>query len=421
MIMPTDFTDVNGDYIGFDKQKHTADSFTYRTDMSLWDTCRNVHSLYSLIAPDIQQDCIESLLTMADQGGCLPRWPMGEGYSGSMFGNPADIVLTESYLKGFDFDAEKTLSYMIEEADGINGLEDCVQETKTLKEYKYLPDDIITRYSVSKTLEYCWEFDAVSRLAGALGDNENERIFKERSLYYKNLWDNDTKYFRPKNSDGSWARIITGITSFFDDIFGTDIFRAYCEGGARHWRWSAQQDISGLIELFGSEEHFVKELDKFMKDASATRAAIDPGSGFWIGNQHDIHTPYLFNDAGRPDLTQKWVRWTLKNRFSTDTDGLDGNDDSGTLSAWYAFSALGFYPIAGTENYYLGSPIINSAVIKLENGKELRITVNNNSDKNIYVSEITFHGEKYDNTQFSHQMIENGGEILFEMSSIPKA
>ncbi|MBR4766676.1 MAG: glycoside hydrolase family 92 protein, partial [Clostridia bacterium] len=153
----------------------------------------------------------------------------------------------------------------------------------------------------------------------------------------------------------------------------------------------------------------------------ATRAAIDPGSGFWIGNQHDIHTPYLFNDAGRPDLTQKWVRWTLNNKFSTDTDGLDGNDDGGTLSAWYVFSALGFYPIAGTEKYYLGSPNINSAVIKLENGKELRITVNNNSDKNIYVSEITFHGEKYDNTQFSHQMIENGGEIIFEMSSIPKA
>ena len=158
-----------------------------------------------------------------------------------------------------------------------------------------------------------------------------------------------------------------------------------------------------------------------MKDASAERAAIDPGSGFWIGNQHDIHTPYLFNDAGRPDLTQKWVRWTLKNRFSTDSDGLDGNDDGGTLSAWYVFSALGFYPIAGTEKYYLGSPNINSAMIKLENGNELKITVNNNSNKNIYVSEITINGEKYEYSQFNHQMIQNGGEIIFEMSSIPKA
>lgn len=417
MIMPTDFTDCNGEYIGFDKKIHTAEGFTYRTDMSLWDTCRNVHSLYALIAPDIQRDCIESLLKMAEQGGSLPRWPMGAGYSGSMFGNPADIVLTESYLKGFDFDAEKALTFMIEQADGIKGLDDTMQETNVLKEYKYLPDDIITRYSVSKTLEYCWEFDAVSRLALALGDEKKGEELREKSLYYKNLWDNETKYFRPKNSDGSWGRIITGITSFFDDIFGTDYFRAYCEGGARHWRWGAQHDVQGMIELFGTKEYFIKELENFMEDASRERAAIDPGSGFWIGNQHDIHTPYLFNDAGRSDLTQKWVRWTLSNRFSTDIDGLDGNDDGGTLSSWYLFSALGFYPKAGTEKYYIGSPAVDSAIVTLENGNTIRITAENNSSQNIYVSQVKFNDTEFKGTEFTHNQIIDGIEMSFEMSS----
>ena len=418
MIMPTDFTDTNGEYSGFDKKTHTADGFTYRTDMSLWDTCRVTHALYSLTAPDIQRDCVESLLLMADQGGVLPRWPMGAGYSGSMFGCPADIVLTESYLKGFDFDARKAYEYMRGCADGKIGDSDLKNEINLFNEYGYLPDDLCTRYSVSKTLEYAWECDALARLAKALGEKEDYARFSERAGYYKNVWDSENKYFAPRNADGSFGKFTPYVTSFFDDIFGTDFFRAYCEGGARHWRWSAQQDVDGLIALFGGKEYFVSELEKFMKDASSQRAALDPGSGFWIGNQHDIHTPYLFGEAGRPDLTQKWVRWTLKNRFSTDIDGLDGNDDGGTLSSWYVFSALGFYPLAGTEYYYIGSPCVDSAVVKLENGKTLKITVNNQGEKNIYVESATLDGRPLDLVKISHDDITGGGELVFNMTDI---
>ena len=241
MIMPTDFTDADGSYLGFDKKIHNARGFTFRTDMSLWDTCRTTHSLYTLTAPDVQQDCIESLLAMADQSGVLPRWPMGSGESGSMFGNPANIVLTESYLKGFDFDADKALDYMVRCANGEIGDNDLRNELNSLNTYGYLPDDIINRYSVSKTLEFCWENAAVSRLAKAIGENETADDFANRSLYYKNLWDADRKYFMPRNADGSFRHVTTHITSFFDDIFGTDYFRAFCEGGADHWRWCAQQ------------------------------------------------------------------------------------------------------------------------------------------------------------------------------------
>ncbi|MBQ7596354.1 MAG: GH92 family glycosyl hydrolase [Clostridia bacterium] len=419
MIMPTDFTDADGSYLGFDKKVHTAQGCTYRTDMSLWDTCRTTHSLYTLAAPDVQRDCIESLLNMADHGGVLPRWPMGAGYSGSMFGNPANVVLSESYLKGFDFDAEKALDYMVRCANGEIGDNDLKNELNTLNEYGYLPDDIIDSYSVSKTLEFSWENAAISRLASALGKAEIAEDFAERSTYYKNIWDSDLKYFMPRNADGSFHPITTKMTSFFDDIFGTEIFRAFCEGGADHWRWCVQQDVPGLIELFGSEEIFIKELEKFMEDASLTRAAIDPGNGYWIGNQHDIHTPYLFIDAGRPDLTQKWVRWTLKNRFSTDINGLDGNDDGGTISAWYVFSSLGFYPIAGTNKYYIGSPAVDSADLALENGKKLTITVNGNSDKNIYVKSATLNGKPLNSFTVTHQELISGGELVFEMSPNP--
>ncbi len=419
MIMPTDFTDVNGDYLGFDKQVHKAEGYTYRTDMSLWDTCRTTHSLYTLIAPDIQQDCIESLLAMADQGGVLPRWPMGGGYSGSMFGNPANIVLAESYLKGFSFDAEKALDYMVRCANGEIGDSDLKKEMTTLNEYGYLPDDVIDRFSVSKTLEFSWENAAVARLAAALGHRETAADFAGRSLYYKNVWDPDMGYFMPRNADGSFHPVTTHITSFFDDLFGTRFFHAFCEGGADQWRYSAQQDPNGLIELFGSKEAFVKELEEFMENASPRRADIDPGTGYWIGNQHDIHTPYLFLAADRPDLTQKWVRWTLKERFSTDVNGLDGNDDGGTISAWYALSALGLYPNVGTDEYFIGSPAVNGAILTLENGKTLTVTVRNNSDKNVYVRSVTLNGEPVDDYTVTHAELLAGGELAFDMAPTP--
>ncbi|MBQ6019881.1 MAG: GH92 family glycosyl hydrolase [Clostridia bacterium] len=415
MLMPTDFTDANGEYRGFDGETHTAEGFTYRTDLSLWDTCRNAHALYTLIAPDVQTDSVESLLQMADQGGRLPRWPMGSGYSGSMFGNPANIVLTESYLKGLSFDAEKALSYMKASAEGEDAGRD---EAALYNEYGYLPDDLVERYSVSKTLEYAWEDAATAALAEALGHADDAEKYASRAQNYKNLWDEETKYFRPRNSDGSFAAIRPYLTSFIDDVLGTKAFRAYCEGSARQWRWSAVHDVDGMITLFGSKEYFVSELEKFMEDASPARAGIDPGSGYWIGNQHDIHTPYLFNDAGRPDLTQKWVRWTLKNRFSTDSDGLDGNDDGGTLSSWYVFSALGFYPIAGTDRYWIGSPCVDGATLTLPNGNTLKITANNQSGKNVYVASVTFNGAPLASPYLTHAQLLEGGELVFEMTDV---
>ncbi|MBR4450242.1 MAG: GH92 family glycosyl hydrolase [Clostridia bacterium] len=415
MIMPTDFTDSDGEYFGFDGKTHSADGFTYRTDLSLWDTCRNVHSLYTLICPDIQRDSIYSLLEMREQGGKLARWPMGAGYSGSMFGNPAVIMLSESIIKNLDFDYEKAYDYMKSAAEGQNVSDDTERDIKLFNEKGYIPDDMTDRYSVSKTLEFAWQDSALANAAEKLGKEDDAEIYSKRAGYYKNIWNPEKKYFMPKDSGGSYGRIYPYITSFIDDIFGTKLIKAFCEGSARQWRWSAFHDTEGMINLFGSKEFFVSELETFMKDSSSERAALDPGSGFWIGNQHDIHTPYLFNDAGRPDLTQKWVRWTLQNRFSTDIDGLDGNDDGGTLSAWYVFSALGFYPVAGTDKYWTGSPLVESAELTLAGGKKLSVIVNNYTENSIYVDSVEINGKRIENNSFTHYDIVNGGEIVFTM------
>ncbi len=419
MIMPTDFTDVNGEYLGFDKAAHKAEGYTYRTDMSLWDTCRTTHPLYTLIAQDIQTDCLNSLVDMAEKGGGnLPRWPMGAGYSSSMFGDSANIVITESYLKGItDFDVEaayEAMKYSSENETRKAGR----NFVDLYNEYGYIPQDIEgVNKSVARTLEYAWEDAAIASLAKALGKDDDAKKYTEKSMNYKNIFNSETKYFQARNSDGSFVwNFSPYITEFYDAVMIKKFADCYSEGSARHWRWAAQHDIEGMIELFGSKEYFVSELEKFMKDASLTRAAVDPGHGYWIGNQHDIHTPYLFSNAGRPDLTQKWVRWTLKNRFSDDINGLDGNDDGGTTSTWYIFSALGFYPLAGTDKYWIGSPNIDSAEITLSNGKTLKITAENQSDKNIYVSSVTLNGEELDGCYVTHSQLMNGGELVFKMS-----
>lgn len=419
MIMPSDATDVNGEYLGFDKEVHTAEGYTYRTDMSLWDTSRNTHSLYTLIAADVQNDCLNSLVEMAKAGGSLPRWPQGAGYTSSMFGDPTNIVITESYLKGFtDFDVETAYEYMKKSSDSKTEKDgrDFIDEYNT---YGYVPYDIdTTRKSVSRTLEYSWEDGAIASLATALGYTEDAEKYYEKSMNYKNLFNTDNNYFQAKDSEGEFIKTFNpNITYFYDEILPIKLANGYCEGSAKQWRWSATHDIEGMIALFDSEEYFVSELEQFMEEASPTRAYIDPGAGFWIGNQHDIHTPYLFSDAGRSDLTQKWVRWTLAERFSTDINGLDGNDDGGTISAWYVFSSMGFYPLAGTDKYWIGSPNVDSAEITLSNGNTLKVIAKNQSATNVYVKSVKLNGVELTGNYITHEQLTGGGELVFEMSA----
>ncbi len=415
--MPTTFNDVNGQYMGFDKKVHLADGFTYYTDLSLWDTFRTLHPLYTLIAPDEQLDMVRSLIKMGEQGGALPRWPSGYGYTGSMLGSPADMVVAETYLKGItDFDVEKAYELMRkiallktpkgEQHSDRRGIESYLK-------YGYCAADEMDE-AVSKTLEYAWADDAISRLAVALGHEEDAKMFKEHSLFYKNVWNPETQYFQPRNSDGKFVEKFKPLQLTYTD-WDNEYTDDYVEGSALQWRYAVPFDAQGLISLFESEDYFIDELNDFFALSAPGLNNWTPGSYYWHGNEPDINSAYLFNDAGRPDLTQKWVRWILENKYDTTYVGLDGNDDGATLSAWYIFSSLGLYPLAGSDIYQIGSPLFLEAVIKTGNDT-LIIKAPENSDKNIYVKSLNLNDSTFTRRWLRHSELQNGAVLQFEMS-----
>jgi predicted alpha-1,2-mannosidase len=420
--MPTVFNDVNDEYRGFDKSIHKAEGFRYFTDFSLWDTFRTVHPLYNLIAREDQRDMLRSLVEMAKAGGSLPRWAAGCGYTNCMMGTPADAMVAEAYLKGIrDFDIETAYAAMRQTAltgppggsrfAGRKGL------TPYLK-HGYCPSDKMSK-AVSQTLEYAYEDHALSLLAKELGREEDAATFGKHGQFYRNLWNPATQYFQPRDSRGDFSGEFRPLLLTYTDLKGkyTD---DYVEGSALQWRWDVPHDAEGLISLFESREYFVSELNNFFTNSKKKMGAWNPGSYYWHGNEPDIHAAYLFNAAGRPDLTQKWVRWILDTRYSDDFVGLDGNDDGGTLSAWYVLSALGFYPIAGTTRYELGAPLFEKAEVHIGDAA-LEITAENYAPENIYVQKVWLNNAPLDRTWFTHDEIAQGGALRFEMGKNPAA
>jgi predicted alpha-1,2-mannosidase len=411
---------VNGDYIGFDKKVHKAVNFRYFTDLSLWDTFRTIHPLFTLIATKDQRDMMVSLTRMCEQGGVLPRWPSGCGYTGSMLGASADIVLAESYLKGItDFDAESAYQAMRKAALAIDipkeGFKPRENMTECLK-YRYCPADLMDE-AVSKTLEYAYADDAVSKLAMALGHREDAIMFSEHSEYYRNIWNPKTQYFQPRNSTGEFVEKFKPLMLVYldpDNEYTDD----YVEGSALQWRWALFFNGEGLVSLFRDKEYFVNELNDFFAKSDSTVGSWYPGPYYWHGNEPDIHAAYLFNYAGRPDLTQKWARWILDNKYKPDYDGIDGDDDAGTLSAWYIFSSLGFYPVAGSDIYQVGAPLFRKAEVKTGD-KTLTIITENYAPQNKYVRRLWLNDKQVDRSWLKHSELINGGTLRFEMSSKP--
>ena len=418
--MPTVFNDVNGEYFGFDRQVHQADGFRYFTDLSLWDTFRTLHPLYSIIAPADQRDMMVSLVRMSKEGGWLPRWPSGNGYTGSMLGTPADITITEAWLKGIrDFDVEYAYQSMRttalgptprgSEFSGRRGIESYLK-------YRYCAADMMDE-AVSKTLEYAWADYSIGQLAEALGNKEDAVLFAEHAQYYHNTWNPKTQYFHPRNANGVFVENFKPLLLTYLDLkekYTDD----YVEGSALQWRWAVPFDAQGLISLFASPEIFVSELNDFFAKSDPAMGKWNPGPYYWHGNEPDIHSAYLFNEAGRPDLTQKWVRWIMDNKYDTSYKGLDGNDDGATLSSWYIFSSLGFYPIAGSDVYQIGAPLFRRAEVKI--GEHiLLIEADNYAPENRYVQQIWFNDTILNRNWIRHAEIASGGVLRFEMAATP--
>jgi predicted alpha-1,2-mannosidase len=363
---------------------------------------RTTHSLYTLVQPQIQLDSLHSLQAMAEAKGFYPRWPQGAGESGSMFGDPAFFLLAESYFKGMDFDYEKTVPFILQSRARREN--DC--------QFMACPVDI--HYSVSRAQEYAWADHRAAEFFMGIGETDLANEYFSYAKIIEQMWDPKQRYFVPLR-DGKHLKIKPHLLQFIDVKKWN--YDAYAEGSPHQWRYSMQQDPKRLIELMGGNEKFSLELNKFMQGASKRVAAINPTGRYWHGNQHDLHAIYLFNEAGRADLTQKWARWAERTRYQLKTNGIDGNDDGGTLSAWYVLNALGLYPQIGTNRYWLGSPVINRAVLKNPKG-DITISTLNQGPKNVYVKRVYLNGELFEGTSITHQQL-LGSHLEFYMSDKP--
>jgi predicted alpha-1,2-mannosidase len=411
-VLPTNQSEAGGWYMGFDRQAHQSDDFEFYSDLSLWDTFRTYHPLIELIQPGLNRDVIVSMQKIYEQGGGYPRWAQGIGETEVMIGTHADTVIADSYLKGnTDIDIETIYEGLREHAVGRTapGGRSAIEDWLALG---YVAEDHKDQ-SVSRTQEYALNDYCLAQLADTLGREADYDMFMERAYNYRNVWDDETGFFRPRLADGSW-----------DPDFTTDVglvpnSNGFTEGNARHWLWFVLHDIPDLIELFGGAEPFVSRLDEFLTLGMPLRTQLMAQPYYWHGNEPDMHAAYLFNYAGRPDLAQYWVRWIMENRYDDTPNGIDGNDDGGTLSAWYIFSALGFYPWPCTNTYAIGSPLFEHAIVKVGD-HELEVIAHNVGQKNIYVRSVALNGQPLDKPWFDHADIAAGGTLEFEMAPTPQ-
>ncbi len=410
--MPSLYSDVNGRHRAFDGSIAADAGSEFYSDMSLWDTYRTLHPLLTWLTPSYQRDFVRSLVEMGRARGSLPRWPFAHRDGASMIGTPADIVIADSYLKGIrDFDWQRAYALMVSTAvwgDPYN-MRRCVDDYNTLGHCT--ADN--TNGSVSVTQENMWADFAISRFAQAIGKEEDALFFADRADAFDTLWDAENGFFRAKKRDGSWALPALDPLNHTDD---------YTEGNAWQYLWLVPWNVEKLATLLGGVDAALAKLDHFFTKSQETPKPYlgdirMPDNYYWHGNEPDLHAPYLYAMWGEPKRGAPVIRWVMESRYGTGPDGLDGNDDGGTLSAWYIFSALGFYPIPATTRYWIGTPIFEKAVIRLENGRTLTIRAPGTSEKNIYVGAVYVDGKRINRHYLEHEELTTSREIVFEMTS----
>ncbi|PWU18325.1 MAG: hypothetical protein C5B49_07370 [Bdellovibrio sp.] len=409
-------------YRGFDRKKQAAADHEFYSDLSLWDTFRTVQPLYNLVAKREQLDIVRSMLDMDRQSGRLPRWAGPLGHADSMLGLPASMVIVESILKNLpltDAEIQQAFAAMNLQASGAETNDkrqslgnECLKETLTLG---YCPAEI--EGSVSYTLEYSYADFAHSLLAEKLGDSNRASQYRARAKNFTHLWNASEQAFVPRFRDGGFETDFKLNENYY---LGTSkAKRGYFEGSPNQWRWYVPYDPETLISLFGGREKFVAQLYEFFAKSNPELGAANPGPYYWHGNEPDIGSVYLFINAGRPDLTQRWVRWIFKNKYALGSKATDGDDDAGTLSAWFVLSSLGFYPVAGTTRYMIGSPLFQEATLDLGDNRSLKIVAKGSDAQTPYVRSVKINGVPLENPWFDHQQIGDGGLIEFEMSAQP--
>lgn len=416
MLAPTIYSDMDGAYYGPDKQVHQADGWTNYSTFSLWDTYRAAHPLYTYIEPQRVNDMVKSFLAFSEQNGRLPVWNFYGSETDMMIGYHAVPVIVDAYLKEIgDFDPKKALAACVATAniDEYRGI-------GLYKKYGYVPYDVTDHYnsenwSLSKTLEYAYDDYCIARMAEKLGEKQIADEFYKRSRNYKNVYNSQTTFMQPRNNKGS----------FIEDFSPDDYTPHICESNGWQYFWSVQQDVDGLISLVGGKERFAQKLDSmFTYNPSADENLPIFSTGmigqYAHGNEPSHHVIYLFNAIGQPWKTQKYAAEVMHELYKNTPAGLCGNEDCGQMSAWYVFSAMGFYPVDPISGKYeIGTPMYPEMKMHLANGKIFTILAPAVSKENIYIQSVKLDGKPYDKSYITHEQIMNGSIFEFEMGNKP--
>ena len=416
-LSPTVYMDTDGQYKGLDQNIHKANGFINYTTFSLWDTYRALHPLFNIIQPKRNRDMIRSMMAHYDQSvhKMLPVWSHYANENWCMIGYHSVSVIADAIVKGNveGIDAGKALDAMAQTARTkyYDGLEHYMK-------MGYVPEDKNSS-SVSKTLEYAYDDWCIAQAAKKLNRNDINAEFSKRSENWRNVYDASTGFMRPKMSDGKFREK-------FDALQTHD--QGFIEGNAWNYSLYVPHNPDEMIKIMGGKAKFSSHMDElftmhlpdafFAETEDITREGII--GNYVHGNEPAHHAAYLYNWTDDAWKTQERVRMILKNQYRPTPDGLGGNDDCGQMSAWYLFSALGFYPVApGSDQYTLGSPAIKTAVLKLDNGKTLSIEAINQSSKNVYVKRVVVNGATLTRKYLTHTEIMNDGKIVFYMSDKP--
>lgn len=389
-----------------------------------WDTFRALYPFLNLMYPSINKEMQEGLLNDYKEGGWLPEWS-SPSYSDIMIGNNSASVVADAYVKGLrGYDIEKLYEALLHGANNEGPQATGRKGVQYYNELGYVPYNVDINESAARTLEYAYDDFAISRLAKLLNRPQKEiELYENRSKNYKLLFDPETKLMRGKNKDGKFQKP-------FNPLKWGD---AFTEGNSWHYTWSVFHDIEGLAQLMGGHQQFTTMLDSVFQMAPVFDDSYYGGTIHEIremqianmgqyahGNQPIQHMIYLYNYAGQPWKTQYWVREVMERMYKPTPDGYCGDEDNGQTSAWYVFSALGFYPVCpATNQYILGSPLFKKVTLHLENGKTFTIEAPNSNSDNKYVDKIKLNGKEYKNNWISHEDILKGGTFNLIMNNTP--
>lgn len=374
------------------------------TDYSTWDTFRALHPLLVLLKPDLASHMVTGLLNGYDEGGWMPKWP-NPGYTNCMMGTHSDAIIADAYVKGVrGFDEQKAARAMLKNANvkgnhiawGRLGIED-------YNSLGYVPVDHY-RESVARTMEFAYDDWCLARFFEAKGDTEKAREYDLRSQRFKNVLDAETKLVRARRSDGTWAA---------PSDYNISVWSGFNETGALNYRKNytlfAPHDVPALIEFMGGNDAMAAFLDDI----------FDNGI-YYVGDEFSMHAPYMYNLCGMPWKTQRRVYDIVNTYYLPQPSGLPGNDDCGQLSAWYLFSAMGFYPMCpGSTEYQLGIPCLPEIILHLPNGRDFRIVCENFGSGNCYVQSVTLNGKALERPAIEHADILRGGELRFSVADTP--